>query len=683
MRWTCAPLACLIAAPVSLAQVLLPPGVGTDAYGNYTSAHTGGIYNNPTSAFLAGEIQKNAMNNMIMNNMISNMIVAEFVKEEIRKEEGRKRIAAGKASTMFVASNDGITIDSRVAQGASPESAEKTRAAARSSLDEFNQQMKARGYDTRDVADAKALAFCMAFAAFKGEDPGPARMESLRAKFRGEMLASELWQGYAEHERQAEYENVAIPAMMAITARAASAAKDVPDDQQGGFERAAKELAEPVLKQFIRFPIESLELTADGVGDRGERLAKGGLGTATFHRVQPFITVRDYSMRWDFLKKPAGYWEQAIARFDAVVQASGGAVNDVADANAAAFAIYYYVQSEGMVELSRAQVEWVRAEMRKDVLGSVEYQRMSDLQRQRLYEDFALESVRIRDDYHEQERVLALPKPEDPFAAMAHASNQGFARDWRQRDIATALAKCKDIFQPRKLEEFVLVDRGFAAIGTGDPIAMQTPPPDAPALAAFSADGVAPIPPAPAATSPQPNNNPASPIPPTTPPTPTSSTGFIRVPECLTVAEFVGKHAEITDTPADVAELLSDFDMEVEEDEGRMTDLGDAKATAFAMIYELLNDEELSEAQVTGARAYFRDQVQASTEMQGWNDRRRQQAYERIGLRATILLRRVDLEDDQAKLDKIADAAHDYLDLLLAPASMQTVRVTPRGIEPR
>lgn len=681
MRLTFVSLACLIGAPLSLAQVFLPPGVGTDAYGNYTSAHTGGIYNNPTSAYLAGEIQKNMNQQMIMNNMISNMIFAEMVKEEIYKEEGRKRLASGKASTRFIPSADAVTIDARVPKDASPESAEKTRAAARSSLDDFNKQMKARGYDTRDVADAKALAFCMAFAAYKGEDPGPARMEKLRTQFRNDMMTSELWQGHAEHERQAEYENVAIPSMMAITARAASAAKEVPDDQRAGFERVAKELAAPVLRQFVRFPLESLELTQDGVGDRGERLAQSGLGTTTFNRVEPFITVRDYAMRWDFLRKPAGYWEQTIARFDAIVQAAGGAPNDVADANAAAFAVHYFVQSEGAVELSRTQVQWVRSEMRKDVLGSVEYQRMSDVDKQRMYEGLALEAMRIRDDYHEQERVLALPKPEDPFAAYAHATNQGFARDARSRDIAWSLAKCKDIFKPRNLEEFVLVQDGFAPIGAKGFITRQSAAPDAPTLAGFSTAGVA------LASPPAPSGNP-TPTPPTPPgantrPSGNSSTGFIRQPECLTSAEFAGKHGDIASTPAEVAELLTEFDMEVEDNEGRMTDLADAKATAFALIHELLSDEELTEVQIKGARAYFREQVLASKETQSWNDQRRQQAYERIGLRAMILLRRIDLEEDDTKLDAITKEAREYMDRLLAPAALGSIRVTPSGIAPK
>ena len=475
-------LSCVSLLLASVTSAQLPPGVGADAYGRYYSCfNPGGSYNNPTSALIAGQ-------GRLMDNMIREQIMYEANVREIRRRWGAAKIADGAASTTFTASEKGSTLAARLPKNATPDEITKTTAATRATLDAFNKAMAQEGLKTNDIADGIALAFVMSYAAMNEQDPGSQRLILFRDSLKKRLLTDPIWQSHTDEERQGEYENAAINAMSAIATRVSSKDPARSEKERSALADASSRLSMHTIQSHLPpgLFLEGLELTPEGFGDKGERLAKLGTGSTVFKRTEPSAIIEQYVANWRSPEKSSEYFQKRLSRFAKVIDAAGGKPDDFADANAATVAILYYVKTNGAVELSRVQVEWLRAEMRKDVLASASFQRTSDSNRQRAFDKMAIDAIYLRDQYAEQSAILAMPIPTDPLHASLVRMEQGSARDQRARLINSANEQLTVIFKPRDMKDIVLDKTGFAPVGTTMPIENQTATSDSPARAAFA-----------------------------------------------------------------------------------------------------------------------------------------------------------------------------------------------------
>lgn len=660
-------LACMTVLLAASASAQDLPGVGVDSYGNYYSCHDpAGRWNNPTSAWLAGEASKRMQNDLITSQWIGSMLLNEAITQEMRRQTGAKVIAEGRATTTFRSTPEGSTLPGRVPKGAGAEERARAIAGAQDSLDGFAKVLKQHRCAEGDVADSVALAFVMCYAALRDQDPGPRRLAALRERFRRAWLTDPVFQSRTDRERQAMHENAAILAMVAVTARAGANNGTLGTEQRRALAKTADEVATAFLKDHVEFTVAGLELTEDGFGDRGTRLAASGAGTTTFARTPAPLVVEPYARHWGFLvDQRVEAFREWLTRFDAIVTAGGGARDDYADGNAAAFAVLYPVITKDAVELSRRQVQWVRAEMRKDLLASASYQRMTDTEKQRLFETLALDAMRIRTVYLRDRAILARPVPAEPFAALADASAKRAAEEGLRHSIASATAKAEEIFAPRKLAEHVLVESGFAAKGTPGAITSQAPE-DAPAAAGFATKGM-------------PQKRPVR---------ADATTRFRRASEPAS--------PDARRSPP----LVADFDAALRASGGRTDDLADARALAFVRCFALAtNGKEPSAAQVAGTREFFRAQVLASNEVQDLDDAGRQRAYEELAVRTMELLSEAakatpapDSDDPLERMRRILEGdakehlrtrARTLLASLLAPTELDAVEMGEAGLRVR
>jgi hypothetical protein len=90
----------------------------------------------------------------------------------------------------------------------------------------------------------------------------------------------------------------------------------------------ARAKAKALLAAWWHEPVEGLELTASGFGDRGQRLVKEGKATTRFRSVSPSQLP-----------------PETARRFAESLSQRGGSMNDLADVQATCLALNYQVYS--------------------------------------------------------------------------------------------------------------------------------------------------------------------------------------------------------------------------------------------------------------------------------------------------------------------------------------------------
>lgn len=427
-----------------------------------TNPYTGRTFNNPISSYLDTVIMNQQQSNMMMNQQFQNMMFNQMLSNRILRGIGQRRIAQGRATTRFTPSAKGSQI------GALAASAGANKAAAieanKAALATFNEAMKRLGLTPNDVADGRALAFNMAFNAYASKDPGPTRLKNLRAQFKSAMLEDPMFQTTPDADRQAMYEKIAIPAVFALSARQQAHRKPAGSEAREVLKTTAERMGEGLLKSLWDKPVEGIELSPNGFADRGERVVQAGAGKTTFQRSQDSAMVATFArapnasqLGWD-----EKYYADLLQQFDAETQKLGLQTNDLADAQVAAAAAVWPVHSGGK-HLSAPQIAWLRREMRKDILGSVEFQRLPNAQKQDYYETLALRAMHIaaQDELNRQKLANLKKDTGDTFTDLANAYQLDSAQRILDGNKDSAYRLLKEIFSPRDFDAYTLAPDGF------------------------------------------------------------------------------------------------------------------------------------------------------------------------------------------------------------------------------
>lgn len=453
------------AATLATLVVLTTGSSVAQAQDKYINLHTGNTWNNPISSYLDTVIYNNYQNMQFMNQQFSMQLFNQMITDSVLRKIGKERIDAGRASTRFTPSQRGSQVETLIPTEADAAGRKSAIAANRACLADFHAAMKRFGLSPYDVADARALSFVMAYTAFKGQDPGPVRLKTVRGQFREAMMKDTMFQSFPDYERQARYEKMVIPAMLAIMARRQSTKPGIEPQQRETLVAMAERTGEGLLKGLWTQPTQSIELSPTGFIDRGDRIVATGGGKTTFQRSAKSLMAPvqgnnylNQSFGWN-----EAYYQKLLDRFDRSATEWGLRTNDLADANVAGAVMAYQVYTDGKVTLNAAQIAWLRKEMRKDILSNPDFQRLSDTQMQEGYEKIALEAAHLVAHREKMMKEISdLSKdPGDSFQRIGNAGVIDADKKVLETNRSRAYDLLKRIFAPRNFDSYTLSPDGF------------------------------------------------------------------------------------------------------------------------------------------------------------------------------------------------------------------------------
>lgn len=437
----------------------------TAASAQYTNPYTGRNFNNPVSSYLDTVIQNRMQQSMVNQQMFSQQVFNQMMMDTTRRNIGKDRIAKGRNSTRFTPSAKGSAIEALVPKELSGAERRKALEVNQTCLKQFKTAVGNMGLLPNDMADGRALAFVMAYTAYRGQDPGVQRLKLLCTNYRTTLMSDPYFQGFMDDERQQEYERLAVAAVLSISARDAASRATPGSEKRAVLLQTAERLSAPILQRLWGKPIDGLELTSAGFGDRGTRVVQSGGSRTTFQREPAHSIVRSYAARFGSrdLGWNEAYYDGLLRRFDAFVEKSGLHTNDLADANAAAGAIAYGVYSDGKVALNSRQIGWLRAEMRKDILGSADFQRKGDAAMQEAYESLALRAMHLTAQYEKATSEIRAGgrRGGDALEGLSNAYLAQSAGRLKESHIRSARTLLEEIFQPRRFDDYTLTSDGF------------------------------------------------------------------------------------------------------------------------------------------------------------------------------------------------------------------------------
>lgn len=264
----------------------------------------------PAAAQVLWDPSKSRIDNMAVNRQVeAGMMAGQMARQAAL---GEAKIKSGRATTAVA-----FTPANSAARG-QPQGPQR--------LDAFHAQMQRLGFRAYDIADGFSLAFALAYEAYHGQAPGNARLIRMRNALKADMLRDPLFQGEAMASQQRQYENMAIMAIGAMTARAQGNAAE------------ARDLAKPVLGRLWSIPPEGIELTPTGFGDRGQRMTASGNAPTRYQRTTDYSA--GYSRIGATYPAPTQDYLAALPqRFDQAIRAMGGSPGDAVDEDAAIFVL--------------------------------------------------------------------------------------------------------------------------------------------------------------------------------------------------------------------------------------------------------------------------------------------------------------------------------------------------------
>lgn len=374
------------------------------ALGVARQAHGQILYDYLSRDVTSDIIRKNEIN---QNLMIGNLLAQHLQMQQIIQQQarGQQRIAAGQASNTFQPRPEASLL-ARIAPASRP--------AAGKLLEAFETAMRDRGYRRYDVADGRALAFVLSFYGYRGQDPGPERLGKIRAKFRDDLMQDLSFQGESDASRQSGYERTSYFAMLSVALRNQAMTSLGPAagaERETLIKQAEYAGAEVLKTMFVGGPVEGIELTSEGFGDRGDRLVREGRATLTFRRsVAPSAAARHFeSMRGAALR------QSLLERFSALNRQRGGADSELADIWATAYAIMLQTREQGRLSVSSAGWTAARDYMLQWGLAQPDWARSNDDVRQNNAEKVALDAMWLVEQREVNRRELAAPPPTDPI----------------------------------------------------------------------------------------------------------------------------------------------------------------------------------------------------------------------------------------------------------------------------
>lgn len=412
---------------------------------------SGREYNNPTAAQMDNQ---NAAMNQLLNGVISGMQIAGQL-QQLQMQRGIYLIQNKLASTKIDARGVSPFVERSVSRNQS-KIADKAAFAKEmdDTIKEFQAKMQQFGLTQNDAADVRALAFVMSYYARHNVDPGRRRLQSLREFYQKSLIKDAMFQGSPDSEKYDDFGFYAYCAMKSFNL-AKGSDQEVNDNWNASKQEKINFYSGKVLNSLWSGASDDIELTPTGFASKADRLVREGGGATTFERAKNALTVGVWHEKNSFLHDRE-YFEKLLREFDEFVIQIGGKTNDVAWANTAAFAIYFYVASDEKERLNNAQIKSVQSLMEGDIKGSIEQQRMTDVEKLTYYENLGIRAMFTQDEFKTHKNELT----GTPNSAVAVVTQQ-MAKKYVVEAKATADAQLRDIFKPRDWEQYRLTETGF------------------------------------------------------------------------------------------------------------------------------------------------------------------------------------------------------------------------------
>ncbi len=168
----------------------------------YTNPYTGRIFNNPNSSFFDTVITNNHNMRMLNNRMNPALIASMGNTRALRMRAGATRIKKGLASTSIPSTS--FQTNAWVARcgGKTPEQKSQILAELVAQKDIWNQEMRARGAKSDDLAQALGVSFVLAWEAYSGQRATEQQFRWIVNDFRRFLLKDAFYQGMSATEKQ-------------------------------------------------------------------------------------------------------------------------------------------------------------------------------------------------------------------------------------------------------------------------------------------------------------------------------------------------------------------------------------------------------------------------------------------------------------------------------------------------
>lgn len=233
----------------------------------------------------------------------------------------------------------------------------------------------------------------------------------------------------SDREKQQTYETFSI--LGEIIVRDYDSAK-ISDDKEA--IKQTRQKANEISLNVLGVSADRIQITNEGLAllKSGVKHIDDDSQTTAFSRSAEVTTAPEYAYKY---KVSESFVANQLKRFDQEAIKRGGKTNDVAWVNAVSFALLYEVYTNGQTKLNQQQFDWVLKEMEDNILSDLRFQASSNERKQRYYEQIAIESIMILNQYQKE--------------GVSPTIN------------AAVKEKLINIFAPRKFDEYVLTTTGF------------------------------------------------------------------------------------------------------------------------------------------------------------------------------------------------------------------------------
>ena len=423
--------------------------------GVYVNPQTMQTWNNATSSYLDTVITNRINSGYFSQMVFSQAVFGQMMMDNLKTKYGKERIAKNRASTVFTPTVKDSFVETSAQKIENPQDRQKFVTANRQLLETFQTTMTQNRLTQNDLADGRALAFVIAYQILNDEFPGRQRLEWMRRNIRQTLLTDVRFQGSLDDEKQQEYEQLGIRAILANYALNSSKRTNLSSNERAQAEQTAKSIAENIITQVYSKSAGAVEMTAEGFGNKAERLVTQGKGSTTFRRSPQLMTQTNSS-------DEAALDRDLINKFDSEVKSRGGQTNDLAIANAVAFDLAYQIVSE-KAKLNAAQFKWLADEMVKDITNgaqAVAFQSLTDAQKQVGYEELAIRAMKLVNERLRLDNILKNRSGD----ALSNLSKAYEVQVPSQNLRSSARMLMSDIFSPRNLDNYELTENGFRKV---------------------------------------------------------------------------------------------------------------------------------------------------------------------------------------------------------------------------
>ena len=378
-----------------------------NADGQWETSVSGRAFNSPMGAVIdAQRVQSQQLGRLFAQMATNDLMNAEW------RRIGRGIIERNQATTRL------HPLDAQMArraagwglgQSAAPADVEALAAQTAPDLEQVRALAARRRVDVRDLSELLALSMRIGYERMTGETTTAAQQAGIARDLRRGLLTDPLFQGQGQ-----------IAAELQAT-RFASAIASVERVAAQGHRDVTRDAGAALLQALWRYPVSSIEPTADGFVDSGQRTVAGGGGSVSYSSVLSDRQIAEAMAQGRYFRESAMMTdaEEARAReawvrqtiadleaFRAETQRLGLPANDLGSMGATAVALLWPIHAHEQV--SPAAVRSVYEMVRADIVADPNFQRLSDAERQRVNAEYvvpAMEGLRYareRDNVYSQ-----------------------------------------------------------------------------------------------------------------------------------------------------------------------------------------------------------------------------------------------------------------------------------------